>query len=271
MTTDVRQEGSPDSPEPSSTAGRPFDYSGAGKAQQRARAVLRPLSLALWRFTFEGLENIPGDGPAILCPNHVSFLDSAFTMIHAGRNVSFVGKAEYMDSWKTRKLFPMMGMIPIDRSGGSKSDAALRAAEAVLRRGELFGIFPEGTRSRDGMLYKGHTGAARLALAVGCPLIPVGIVGTREIQPPDKVMPKLFRPCTIRVGRPIDVTRYADRSGDHMVLREITDELMFEIRELTGQEYRNTYATKKSENVPTDTAVVPSESAQNQMSAGASV
>lgn len=231
-------------------------YSGAGNAQRRARAVLRPLSRALWKFRFEGFENIPAEGPAILCPNHVSFLDSAFTMLHAGRNVSFVGKAEYLDDWKTKRLFPMLGMIPIDRSGGNKSTAALDAAEAVLRRGELFGIFPEGTRSRDGMLYKGHTGAARLALKVGCPLLPVGIVGTREIQPPDTVMPKFFREVTMRVGRPIDTRRYDDREHDHLVLREITDELMFEIRELTGQEYRNVYATKRSESIQGDTAVI---------------
>lgn len=231
-------------------------YRGAGRAQARARSVLRPLSRMLWRFRLEGTENIPADGPAILCPNHVSFLDSAFTMIHAGRNVSFVGKAEYLDDWKTRKLFPMLGMIPIDRSGGERSTAALDAAEDVLRRGELFGIFPEGTRSRDGMLYKGHTGAARLALKTGSPIIPVGIVGTREIQPPDTVMPKLFRVVTMRFGRPLDLTRYADREHDHMVLREITDELMFEIKELTGQQYRNVYATKRSESIATDTGVI---------------
>lgn len=231
-------------------------FSGAGKAQQRARAVARPVSLRLWDFTFEGRENIPSSGPAILCPNHISFLDSAFLMIHAGRNISFVGKAEYMDSWKTKFLFPMLGMIPIDRSGGEKSQAALVAAEAVLRRGELFGIFPEGTRSRDGMLYKGHTGAARLALKVGCPIIPVGIVGTREIQPPDSIRPRLGLPCAIKFGRPIDVSRYEGRSEDHMVLREITDELMFEIRELTGQEYRNVYASKRPETLAAPPAQV---------------
>ncbi len=236
--------------------GSSAQYAGAGKAQQRARAVLRPVARTLWRFRLDGFDNIPRSGPAVLCPNHVSFLDSAFTMLLAGRNVSFVGKAEYLDSWKTRRLFPMLGMIPIDRSGGERSTAALDAAEQVLRRGELFGIFPEGTRSRDGMLYKGHTGAARLALKVGCPLIPVGIVGTREIQPPDKVMPKFFREVSFRVGRPIDLARYADRDHDHMVLREITDELMFEIRELTGQQYRNVYASKKSESITTDTATI---------------
>lgn len=233
-----------------------FASSTASRAQPRARALLKPLTTKLWKCRFEGFENIPESGPAILCPNHISFLDSVFTMVHAGRQISFVGKAEYMDSWKTKYLFPALGMIPIDRSGGSKSEGALLAAEAVLRRGELFGIYPEGTRSRDGMLYKGHTGAARLAMKVGCPILPVGIIGTREIQPPDTVMPRFGLECTIKIGAPIDVSRYRDRADDHMVLREITDELMFEIQALTGQEYRNVYATKRAESIPTDQAVL---------------
>ncbi len=228
----------------------------SSRAQTRARALLRPLTTKLWKFHFEGFENLPEFGPAILCPNHISFLDSVFTMVHAGRQISFVGKAEYMDSWKTKYLFPALGMIPIDRSGGSKSEGALLAAETVLSRGELFGIFPEGTRSRDGMLYKGHTGAARLAMKVGCPILPVGIIGTRDIQPPDTLMPRLGRECTLKIGAPIEVSRYRDRADDHMVLREITDELMFEIQALTGQEYRNVYATKRAESIPTEQAVM---------------
>ena len=215
---------------------------GAGKAQDRVRRYLGPVAKKLWHFHLEGFERLPADGPAILCANHVSFLDSAFIMLQVPRNISFVGKAEYMDSWKTKFLFPAMGMIPIDRAGGDKSQAALDTAERVLRRGELFGIFPEGTRSRDGVLCKGRTGAARLALKVGCPIFPVGVVGTREIQPPDAKAPKLFRDCTIKIGRPINVQRYLSRGDDHLVLRQITDELMFEIRELTGQDYRNVYA-----------------------------
>ena len=229
---------------------------GAGKIQQRTRRVVRPVAKRLWTFDLQGFERLPVEGPAILCPNHISFLDSGFLMLHVGRNISFVGKAEYMDSWKTKFLFPAMGMIPIDRSGGEKSSAALDAAEAVLRRGELFGIFPEGTRSRDGHLYKGHTGAARLALKVGCPIYPVGVIGTREIQPPDAKVPKLFKKATIKIGRPIKVDRYRNKLDDHLVLRQITDELMFEIRELTGQDYRNTYATKTAESLPAATAVV---------------
>jgi len=224
---------------------------GAGRLQARFRRVARPVARRLWNFTLEGFDRLPASGPAILCPNHVSFLDSAFLMLNVPRNISFVGKAEYMESWKTKFIFPALGMIPIDRSGGDKSQAALATAEGVLRRGELFGIFPEGTRSRDGMLYKGRTGAARLALQVGCPIFPVGVIGTREIQPPDAKAPKLRMPCTIRVGRPINVERYRSRGDDHLVLRQITDELMFEIRELTGQEYRNVYAGKTAETEPT--------------------
>ena len=233
---------------------------GAGATQARLRRVVRPLATRLWRFELEGFDRLPPEGPAILAPNHVSFLDSAFLMLHVPRNISFVGKAEYMDSWTTRFLFPMMGMIPIDRSGGERSRAALDTAAAVLRRGELFGIFPEGTRSRDGFLYKGRTGAARLALEVGCPIYPVGIVGTREIQPPDARFPALFRDCSIRIGRPIDPSRRHGRADDHLALRQITDEVMFEIRELTGQEYRNVYAGSTSESEAVVAARVTSTS-----------
>lgn len=231
---------------------------GAGKAQSRFRRVARPVANQLWTFHLEGFDRLPTSGPAILAPNHVSFLDSAFIMLMVNRNISFVGKAEYMDSWKTKYFFPMMGMIPIDRGGGDKSQAALDTAERVLRRGELFGIFPEGTRSRDGYLYKGRTGAARLALKVNCPIFPVGVVGTREIQPPDASLPKIRREATIRIGRPINVDRYRSRGEEHLVLRQITDELMYEIRELTGQEYRNVYAGKTAETEPTVTAKVGS-------------
>jgi 1-acyl-sn-glycerol-3-phosphate acyltransferase len=229
---------------------------GAGRLQSRVRSVMRPLSLHLWKFDLEGFEHLPPTGPAILAANHISFLDSMFMMMLVQRNISFVGKAEYMDSWKTKYLFPAMGMIPIDRGGGKKSLLALEVAEDVLNRGELFGIFPEGTRSRDGFLYKGRTGVARLAMKVGCPIYPVGVIGTDKIQPPDAKFPKLHRECTIKIGRPIKMERYRDRSDHRLALRQITDELMYEIRELTGQEYRNTYATKKAESLPAETAVV---------------
>lgn len=229
---------------------------GAGPSQDRFRKVVAPLARRLWKIRAEGFDRIPATGPAVLCPNHISFLDSAFLMLLLSRRISFVGKAEYMDSWKTKHIFPMLGMIPIDRSGGKRSMVALDAAEEVLQRGELMGIFPEGTRSRDGYLYKGHTGAARLAVKVGCPIIPIGIVGTDDIQPPDAKMPKPFRSATFAVGRPIKTDRYHDRSDQHFAFRQIIDEVMYEIRELTGQEYRNVYATKKAEDLPAEPARV---------------
>lgn len=215
---------------------------GANRLQTCARSVLRPVALRLWTIRCDGYERLPAQGPAILCPNHISFVDSAFLMLTVPRNISFVGKAEYMDSWKTRYLFPALGMIPIDRSGGERSRSALDEAEAVLQRGELFGIFPEGTRSRDGDLYKGRTGAARLAMKIGCPIFPVGITGTDDIQPIDARLPKLRKECAIAIGRPIKPERYAGRGPEHLAWRSMIDEVMYEIREMTGQQYHNCYS-----------------------------
>ncbi|MEZ5253529.1 MAG: lysophospholipid acyltransferase family protein [Microthrixaceae bacterium] len=223
-----------------------MDQQDAGRLQPLFRAVLTPGFRFLWRVRTEGLENIPEHGPAILAPNHTSVLDSFFVPLVLKRRMTYVGKAEYLDDWKTKWLFPAMGMIPIDRSGGDASKGALDAAAGVLDRGELFGIYPEGTRSRSGKLHKGHTGVARLALRCKAPIIPVGIVGTVEVQPPDAKIPKAFREVTIRFGKPIDVTRYCDRASDRMVLRQITDEVMYSIRDMSGQEYVDTYATKQA-------------------------
>ncbi len=220
---------------------------GAGDAQRRARRILAPFARRLWDIELNGFDRLPAEGPAILCPNHISFLDSAFLMLSVPRNISFVGKAEYMQSWKTKFLFPVLGMIPIDRTGGSKAALALEVAVDVLRRGELFGIYPEGTRSRDGRLHKGRTGAARLALEVGAPIFPVAIVGTDKIQPPDAKAPKLTGSCSITIARPIAPERYAAMPERHRALRAMTDEVMFEIRELTGQEYVDRYAGKSDE------------------------
>jgi 1-acyl-sn-glycerol-3-phosphate acyltransferase len=231
---------------------------GASKAQARARTVLGPIAKRLWTINQVGFERLPVDGPAILCPNHISFLDSAFLMLAVPRNISFVGKAEYMDSWKTKFLFPAMGMIPIDRAGGSKSQAALDAAEVVLQRGELFGIFPEGTRSRDGDLYKGRTGPARLAMKIGCPIFPVGVVGTDGIQPVDAKFPKLRGECTITIGRPIRPERYRGRGPEHLAWRSMIDEVMYEIREITRQTYKNVYSgqAETEEHKPSKVATV---------------
>ena len=216
-----------------------------GKLYPIAKAVLTPLFRASWKFRLEGVDNVPATGGAILCPNHTSVLDSFFVPALLPRRVTYVGKAEYMDDWKTRKLFPALGMIPIDREGGDAGERALTTAQRVLEAGELFGIYPEGTRSRDGRLYRGHTGPARLALRAQVPIIPIGISGAREVMPPDAKLPKLRMPVTIRFGRPISVDRYVDRANDRLVLRQIIDEVMFEIRELSGQEYVDEYANKK--------------------------
>ena len=227
-----------------------------GQLYTVTRTLLTPVRRFCWQVRTEGFENLPADGPVVLTPNHVSFLDSAFLLLVLPRRITFVGKAEYMDDWKTKYFFPAVGMIPIDRSGGSASERALAAAGRVLERGELFGIFPEGTRSRDGILHRGHTGAARLALETGAPIVPVGIRGTREIQPPDAKLPRLFMPASIRLGRAIDVSQYLDRTDVHRLCRQITDEVMYEVRELSGQRYLDTYATKKAEDVPTEVARV---------------
>jgi 1-acyl-sn-glycerol-3-phosphate acyltransferase len=230
-----------------------------GKLYPAARAVLSPIFKALWKVQVHGIEHVPAEGGAIFCPNHTSVIDSFFLPLVLPRRITFVGKAEYMDSWKTKHLFPALGMIPIDRSGGNASERALNTAARVLEDGQLFGIYPEGTRARDGRLHRGHTGPARLALRTGCPIVPVGIIGTREIQPPDAKVPKPFKRAALRFGRPIDVTRYEGRADDRLVLRQIIDEVMYEIRELTGQDYVDEYATKQAEHFPSamSTASVP--------------
>lgn len=221
--------------------------SAVGRLYPVARKVLVPIFHSLWHIDTAGLEHVPATGPAIFCPNHVSVLDSFFLPVVLPRRITYVGKAEYMDDWKTKHLFPALGMVPIDRAGGKASERALDVAAEILERGEFFGIYPEGTRSRDGKLHRGHTGPARLALRTGAPIVPVGMCGTRDVMPADAKTPKPFRSVQIRIGQPITVDRYRDRPDDHLVLRQIVDEVMFEIRELSGQDYVDSYATKRDE------------------------
>jgi 1-acyl-sn-glycerol-3-phosphate acyltransferase len=199
-----------------------------------------------FRVRVEGLERIPHDSAAILASNHVSFCDSIFLPMVLRRRVTFVAKAEYFDDPKTAWFFRAVGQIPIRREGGSASAGALMAAREVLQSGGVFGIYPEGTRSPDGRLYKGHTGVARLALDCGVPILPVAMIGTREAQPIGQVMPRLFMPITVRIGKPMRFDRFADRSEDPKALRQITDEVMFELRALSGQDYIDRYAKRKA-------------------------
>ncbi|MFJ8694504.1 lysophospholipid acyltransferase family protein [Streptomyces roseolilacinus] len=197
----------------------------------------------------EGLENVPAEGPAILASNHLSFSDSFFLPAVLDRKVTFIAKAEYFTSpgvkgRLTAAFFKGVGQLPVDRSGArGAGDAAVRSGIDVIRRGELFGIYPEGTRSPDGRLYRGKTGGlARVALATGAPVIPIAMIDTEKIQPPGKVVPKLMRPG-IRIGKPLDFSRYQGMDNDRFILRSVTDEVMYEIMKLSGQEYVDVYAT----------------------------
>jgi 1-acyl-sn-glycerol-3-phosphate acyltransferase len=222
------------------------------------KAILTPVILLCVRIKVEGRGNIPKRGPVILAANHRSFLDSIFIPLVVNRRVTFVAKAEYFDDAKTAWFFRGCGQIPIQREGGSASERALSSATDVLTAGKVFAIYPEGTRTRDGMLHRGHTGVARLALRCNVPIVPVGLIGTDEVQPIDSKMPKLFRRITVRFGEPIDPDRYAGREDDRMALREITDEVMYEIAQLSGYEYVDTYATKQAEDIPSAVARVAS-------------
>ncbi|MEP6624571.1 MAG: lysophospholipid acyltransferase family protein [Acidimicrobiia bacterium] len=208
------------------------------------KIVLTPILRIAYRVRVEGREHLPEKGAVILAANHRSFLDSIFIPMIIRRRVTFVAKAEYFDDPKTAWFFRAVGQIPIRREGGSASDGALAAATDVLLAGGVFGIYPEGTRTRDGLLHKGKTGVARLALSTGAPIVPVGLIGTDECQPTDAKLPRLFRKVTIRFGPPLAMGHYAGREQDRLVLRQVTDELMFEIGELSGYEYRDTYAGK---------------------------
>ncbi len=197
----------------------------------------------------EGIENVPAEGPAILASNHLSFSDSFFLPAVLDRKVTFIAKSEYFTSpgikgKLTAAFFKGVGQLPVDRSGArGAGEAAIKSGIEVLERGELFGIYPEGTRSPDGRLYRGKPGGlARVALATGAPVIPVAMIDTEKVQPPGKIVPKMIRPG-IRIGKPLDFTRYQGMEGDRFILRSVTDEVMYEIMKLSGQEYVDIYAT----------------------------
>lgn len=212
------------------------------------KVFLSPVLRFFYRVKVEGGENVPKHGPVILASNHVSFCDSIFLPLVLKRRITFVAKAEYFEDPKTAWFFRAVGQIPIKREGGSASQRALASAKEVLDNGGVFGIYPEGTRSADGRLYKGHTGVARLALSCRCPVLAVAMIGTRDAQPIGQVKPRLFMPITVRFSEPLRFERFYRRQDDPLVLRQITDEIMWQLRELSGQEYVNRYA-KRGESV----------------------
>ena len=206
-------------------------------------ALIPPVISALWRPWMEGVENIPKDGPAILAANHLSFLDSIFLPASLDRPVYYLGKSDYFSGWQ-RYFFENVGVMPVARQGGDAGEASLQKGEEVLRAGHLLGIYPEGTRSPDGRLYRGKTGPARLALRTGAPIIPVGLVGTDDVLPTGAKMPRMAK-VGIRIGRPLDLaSRYEGMAEDRFALRSATDELMYELMMLSGQEYVDEYAAK---------------------------
>jgi 1-acyl-sn-glycerol-3-phosphate acyltransferase len=209
---------------------------------------LGPWLRLVFRPQVEGREHVPDTGPAIIASNHLSFSDSIFMPLMVRRKVTFVAKAEYftgrgLKGWLVKMFFVGTGTIPVDRSGGRAAQAALETQLRVLREGNLAGIYPEGTRSPDGRLYRGKTGVARLALESGAPVIPVVMLNSDEIQSPGTIFPRIKR-VRIRFGTPLDFSRYAGMAGDRFVERAITDEIMYELMELSGREYVDVYAQK---------------------------
>ncbi len=215
------------------------------------RIALGPLLRVVFRPEVSGLENVPSEGPAILASNHLSYADWLFMPLTLPRRVTFVAKAEYFNSpgikgWFQKQFFSGSGQVPIDRSGANAAEGALKSAKKILAQGDLFGIYPEGTRSHDGRLYRGKTGVARLALESGAPVVPVAVVGTDVVAPPGKKFGTITRPL-VRFGKPLDFSRYEGMENDRYILRSITDEIMYEIMRLSGQEYVDMYAARAKE------------------------
>jgi 1-acyl-sn-glycerol-3-phosphate acyltransferase len=214
------------------------------------RAFLTPFLMILFRPKVKGLRNVPGNGPVIIASNHLSFSDSIFMPLVVPRKVTFLAKSEYFTSPGPKGLlkkltFIALGQVPVDRSGGRRSEAALITGLKILGEGKCLGIYPEGTRSPDGRLYKGRTGIARLAIESGAPIIPVAMFNTEKIQPTGTVVPKVMRVEMI-FGEPM---YFEGDSTDLLYLREVTDKIMATIQALSGQEYVDTYATKAKKNL----------------------
>jgi len=211
------------------------------------KAILWPILHLIFRPWTEGAEHVPKRGPVILAGNHLSFADHFFGALPLPRKVISLGKSDYftgrgLKGMFSRLFFSSVGTVPIDRSGGKASEAALRTGLRVLSEGQVLGIYPEGTRSPDGRLYKGKTGVARLALTSRAPVIPWAMVGTFEMMPPGHLLPKMGIRPGVKFGKPLDFSRYYGMEDDRLVLRAVTDEIMYALMELSGQEYVDKYA-----------------------------
>lgn len=225
------------------------------------RGLIGPAVHVVFRPRAEGVEHIPQDGPVLLVANHQSFSDSIFMPLLTPRPVKFLAKAEYFTGRGVKGrlsagFFKGVGSVPIDRSGARAADAALRTALRLLDHGQIVGLYPEGTRTPDGRLYKGRTGAARIALTAGCPVVPCAIEGTDRVQPTGKLLPSVH-PVTVRFGAPLDFSRYCGAlweavrgtEDEHTVLRAVTDEIMHTLMTMTGREYVDRYASDVKDEV----------------------
>jgi 1-acyl-sn-glycerol-3-phosphate acyltransferase len=213
------------------------------------KAILGPILRIVFRPWADGTENVPKEGAAIIASNHLSFSDHFFAPLPLPRKVVFLAKSEYftgrgLKGLVSKAFFSGVGQIPVDRSGGEASERALRTGLRVLAQGELLGIYPEGTRTPDGRLYRGKTGVARLALEARVPVIPCAMIGGFEFQPPGRIMPRLGIRPGVRFGQPLDFSRYYGLEQDRLVLRAVTDEIMYAIMKLSGQEYVDEYAQR---------------------------
>jgi len=209
--------------------------------------VVGPIIMTAFRPWVRGIENVPDAGPVILASNHLSFVDSVFLPLVLERRVVFLAKSDYFTGrgirgWLIRMFFIGTGQLPIDRSGGKASEASLNTGLRVLSEGFALGIYPEGTRSPDGVMYRGRTGVARMILESGAPVVPVAMIDTEKVMPIGTKLPKVMRPGVV-FGEPLDFSRFAGLESDRFVLRSVTDEIMYELGRLSGQEYRDVYAT----------------------------
>lgn len=213
--------------------------------------IVGPIVKTVFRPWISGAENIPRTGGVILASNHLSFVDSVFLPLLIERPIVFLAKSDYFNGRGikgalVRLFFKSTGMLPIDRSGGKASEASLNTGLGVLASGQVLGIYPEGTRSPDGKLYRGRTGVARMVLEGHVPVIPVAMIDTEKVMATGTKMPKVHR-VGIIVGEPLDFSRFEGMEGDRFILRSITDEIMYEISRISGQEYSDVYASSVKE------------------------
>ena len=215
--------------------------------------VAGPILKTVFRPWVTGLENIPKTGGVIIASNHLSFIDSVFLPLVLDRRIFFLAKSDYfkgrgLKGWATKAFMNGTGMLPIDRSGGKASEASLNTGLKVLHDGEVLGIYPEGTRSPDGKLYRGRTGVARMILEGNVPVVPVAMIDTEKVMPIGTRIPKVQR-IGIVIGEPLDFSRFAGLESDRFILRSITDEIMYELNRLSGQEYVDIYASSAKDRI----------------------